>query len=109
MRVAIDNNRTLGVVRCDRTDDAWLTSINIAPAERGKGYGSRALTEATNGFRATVGDHRLLAEIRADNEASLHPFQKGRFIWQGQKDELHRLVHFVIDPSKRLHLLSDKS
>jgi RimJ/RimL family protein N-acetyltransferase len=72
--IAAEDGRRLGMVRFDRCGDAWTVSINLAPAERRKGYGQRMLSKAM----ADVGG-RSLAEIRSDNLASIRLFERCGF------------------------------
>jgi RimJ/RimL family protein N-acetyltransferase len=88
--IATEGDRRIGMVRFDREDDAWLVSINLAPDERGKGYGDRVLLKAI----AEVGRRHYLAEIKADNLASIRMFERCGFRQVGIGGEfLHFMRH----------------
>jgi RimJ/RimL family protein N-acetyltransferase len=80
--IAHADGRRIGMVRFDLSGDAWLVSINIAPDERGKGYGERVLRQAM----AEVGSRRFVAEIKADNAASIRIFERCGFRQVGSAD-----------------------
>jgi L-amino acid N-acyltransferase YncA len=61
-------------------------SINVAPEQRGKGYGSRILNDAIELFHSVAGDILLLAEIKRGNEASLRIFERCGFAREADKD-----------------------
>ena len=77
--IALQAEEKLGMVRFDRTGDAWLVSINLAPAVRGKGLSTEILEQAIALFGGTHGTHRLLAAIKEDNVASLKLFERCGF------------------------------
>jgi RimJ/RimL family protein N-acetyltransferase len=87
--IATEDGRRLGMVRFDKLHDGWLVSINLSPAERGKGYGGKVLKKAL----AAVRPRRLLAEIKADNIASIHIFERYGFRQIGSKDGF---LHFEL-------------
>lgn len=66
--IAHEDARPVGMVRFDRDDDDLYVSINVAPAERGRGYGRRMLDMALSPNQSYV------AEIRPENTASLRLF-----------------------------------
>lgn len=76
MLIAHEEGQRLGMVRFDRDSDHWLVSINVAPAERGKGHGTNMLAAA---MRAMPPRCRYAAEIRADNAASIALFRRCGF------------------------------
>ena len=80
--IATEDGRRLGMVRFDRSDGAWLVSINLAPEARGKGYGRAVLTEAMAVLRASNGPCRLSAEIKGNNAPSLRLFERCGFVQQ---------------------------
>lgn len=82
--IVTEGKHRVGMVRFDKIQDAWLVSINIAPAERGKGYGEAALRMAI----AKISNSRLLAEIKLDNLASIRIFERCGFRRIGAKDGL---------------------
>lgn len=80
--IAEEGGRKVGMVRFDRGDDAWLVSINVAPAERGKRYGEAILRAGIH----AIGAARLLAEIKSDNLASIRIFEHCGFRLSGSED-----------------------
>jgi UDP-2,4-diacetamido-2,4,6-trideoxy-beta-L-altropyranose hydrolase len=92
MLIATDGGRKLGMVRFDKSGDTWLVSINMAPEERGKGYGRIALNQAVALLRSSVGQCRLSAEIKDGNAGSLRLFQQCGFVTQEQRDGFQYLT-----------------
>jgi RimJ/RimL family protein N-acetyltransferase len=86
--VAMGADQKLGMVRFDRTGEAWLVSITIAPEQRGKGFSVGILQQAITWFRADHGHQTLLAEIKEDNAPSLKLFERCGFKKQGQTEGL---------------------
>ena len=84
--IALEADMKLGMVRFDRTGDAWLVSINVAPEQRGTGYGSRLLNDAIELFHSLAGDISILAEVKCGNEASLRIFERCGFVREVDKD-----------------------
>ncbi|MCA9816329.1 MAG: GNAT family N-acetyltransferase [Cyanobacteria bacterium HKST-UBA01] len=79
--------------RC-RTADV---SINVAPEERGKGYGSRMLKGMTHILRG-LGLSALWAEIKVDNSRSRAIFEKAGFEYVGEYG------HAVDDSGEKLRV-----
>lgn len=77
--IALEADLKLGMVRFDRASDAWLVSINLAPAARGKGLSTEILVQAIALFRAAHGDQKLIAEIKENNTPSLKLFERCGF------------------------------
>ncbi|MBQ0043362.1 MAG: UDP-2,4-diacetamido-2,4,6-trideoxy-beta-L-altropyranose hydrolase [Lachnospiraceae bacterium] len=75
----------VGVVRLDLTEDGissgeFRVSINIAPDERGKGYGKKALTLLVKQAACEIPDARILhAEIKMQNVSSVKGFEYAGF------------------------------
>ena len=86
--IAEEDGRKLGMVRFDRTDGAWVVSINLAAAERSKGYGGQILRAGM----AALGPYPLLAEIRTDNLRSIRVFERCGFRLVGAGDGF---LHFM--------------
>lgn len=86
--IATENGRKLGMIRFDKLHESWLVSINLAPAERRRGYGAKALQKAI----AEVGTRRLLAEIKADNFASICIFERCGFRQVGAEEGFLRFA-----------------
>lgn len=75
--IAHNDFGALGVVRFDMLDDVmdYEVSITIGAEHRGKGYGFAALDRGCK----IMYDSALIAEIRPDNAASRHLFEKCGF------------------------------
>jgi RimJ/RimL family protein N-acetyltransferase len=70
----------VGMVRFDqKADGGWEISINVAPAMRGRGIGSRLLAAALEGFAGEFGAQPLEAYVRSNNPASLAVFRRNGF------------------------------
>jgi RimJ/RimL family protein N-acetyltransferase len=73
--IAEEDGRKIGMIRFDRDERAWTVSINLAPDQRGKGYGDRILSAGIN----AIGSPPLIAEIKDDNIASIRLFERCGF------------------------------
>ena len=75
------NNILAGTIRSDKTDEkTYVLSWNIAPDQRGKGYGTKILELF---LQNKTGD--FIAEIKPENIASIKMVQKNGF---NQLDEI---------------------
>ena len=63
-------------------------SINVDPVHRGQGCGLTALTEVVN-FLKTRGVKRIESEVRIENTASQHLFERAGYEFDG---ETHKLI-----------------
>jgi spore coat polysaccharide biosynthesis predicted glycosyltransferase SpsG/RimJ/RimL family protein N-acetyltransferase len=71
----VASDHPIGTVRFDRVDsDEWEVSITVAPKDRGKGLAGRLLMLGEGALRARHGEARILANVHADNAASLTLF-----------------------------------
>lgn len=87
----------VGVLRFDELDDegAWQVSINLSPAARGRGLGAVALQRGESWLRARASPQRLVAEIRADNVASLRTFERAGYALSLESDGWRRYERTV--------------
>jgi len=69
MAIAMQEARKIGMVRFDRSGVSWVASINLAPEERGKGYGAAVLQRGIELLHKSVGRHQIMAEIKQDARA----------------------------------------
>lgn len=68
-------NRPVGTIRSDRRQEGvYMLSWTVAPAERGKGYGTKMLEVFLEGR-----DGKYLAEILEDNTSSIRMVEKNGF------------------------------
>jgi N-acetylneuraminate synthase len=87
-----DSGRRVAFVRFRRLPDlieeqcASDISVNVAPAERGKGYGGAAINLSVQVAR-NAGIKYLVADIKPDNKASIAVFEKCGFVFQ--REVLH--------------------
>lgn len=75
-------HQPIGYIRFDldrNLDNQPVTSIAIAPTERGKGFGSRLIAAGVDLMRSVEGFHQVHAYIKPDNTASLRSFEKAGF------------------------------
>lgn len=81
----------IGVMRFDRQDDgSWEVSHNMAPSSRGKGLGQRMVAAVLDQFEGKT----IVAEIRQDNVACWHIYEKSGFKLTGT-DDIYR--HYSLD------------
>jgi len=73
----------IGTCRADRVENAWELSWTIAPEARGKGFANQMLSKLVCYF-----DEPLLAEVKADNIASIKVAERSGFVLKrsGNKD-----------------------
>lgn len=73
----------VGSCRADRVGSAWELSWTIAPEARGKGFAHQMLSKLVRYF-----DEPLLAEVKADNIASIKVAEGSGFVLKrnGNKD-----------------------
>lgn len=83
------------MIRFDRSNGAWLVSINVAPSERGKGYAYPALDAAIRLLTTTIGPCAISAEIRHDNLASIRIFEKCGFQLNGTEGDFLHWIRVV--------------
>ena len=77
----IDNERVAcGSIRYDlRSEKEALISYQIAPEQRGKGYGEAMIRLGEAEVKSVFGDIKLIAEVRLENEASKKCFEKNGY------------------------------
>ena len=90
--VAEMGERKLGLVRFDQTLKGWMVSVNIAPNERGKGFGQTALQKSLEIFASMFGSARFLAEVKSGNEKSVEIFRRCGFMSLSEEDGWQLLV-----------------
>jgi ribosomal protein S18 acetylase RimI-like enzyme len=84
----------IGMVRFDQgADGRWLVSINVAPGCRGKGHGRTLLRLGTDALRGLIPEASLLAEVRADNRASLAIFRACGYRPEAEENGVFRLIY----------------
>ncbi|MFA6548421.1 MAG: GNAT family N-acetyltransferase [Candidatus Margulisiibacteriota bacterium] len=70
----------IGVVRLDKRNEHTVEfDINIAPAMRGKGYGTQMIEAACQEFNSRSNRCIFLARVKIDNLASIKAFKKSGF------------------------------
>ena len=65
--IAEQDAQFVGMVRFEKTDEAYLMSWAVSPEVHGQGIGKSMLKNAIE----SMGNHRLVAEIKEDNLASI--------------------------------------
>lgn len=79
MLMAVEEGRDVGHVRFSMQGDEPEVNINIAPCERGKGYGTKVLKMAVQWLLEQKGSPKVIAHIKPDNQSSIKTFQKAGF------------------------------
>ncbi|MGB3492761.1 MAG: GNAT family protein [Elainellaceae cyanobacterium] len=77
-----ENNIPIGQVRFDvdpSEPDVAEISINLAPNQRGYGYGSKLIDIAIAHLFRTISIQRVRALIKPDNRASIAAFERSHF------------------------------
>lgn len=75
--------------------------VLVSPAERGKGYGSRAISLATE-YALRAGAERLVAEIKPENVPSIRAFERAGY---RHLDRVEKRIPEVPDPFEVLRLI----
>jgi UDP-2,4-diacetamido-2,4,6-trideoxy-beta-L-altropyranose hydrolase len=86
MYMALSGDEKAGTVRFDRLmpgNGAWLASITMNPAFRGRGLGASLLAEACSALARHYDVSSIDAEIRLSNLASQRVFQANGFSFVG--------------------------
>ena len=73
-------DRKVGLVRFDPIGEDWEVSINVNPAERGKGLGKTLLKLGMEHFWAIKPQAKLVAEVRPENAPSQRIFESCGFV-----------------------------
>jgi ribosomal-protein-alanine N-acetyltransferase len=77
--VALEGNDVVGYAGlCDYPDEAFVQTIAVAATSQGKGLGARLL-QALLDEAERRGQHRVLLEVRADNEAAITLYERFGF------------------------------
>jgi RimJ/RimL family protein N-acetyltransferase len=83
MWIAIDDTlKPVGQIRYQIDGRQATVSVNLAPDQRGQGYGSRILEIANTRLFAGGDVDTIHAYIKPDNHASKYTFQKAGFVLQ---------------------------
>jgi len=78
--------REIGYVRFDISGEEAEISVSIDQNERGKGYGTVAIRNASNHLLRTQSVLRIVAHIKRDNPASKVTFERAGFALRGYKE-----------------------
>jgi RimJ/RimL family protein N-acetyltransferase len=82
--VVEQDGQPAAIVRFDREEDGAEVSITVAPECRGAGIGADALRIAIDGLFAQIASLRkIVAYIKADNQASVKVFERASFVCCG--------------------------
>lgn len=90
----IDNEERHGVghVRFDTRGEEAEISITIGPEFRGQGCGKSAIVRSSQFFLEQHPEvKKIVAQIKADNDQSLHVFKKADYLPVSKKDGVIRL------------------
>ena len=99
LQIAADRDgRGVAMLRIDVADGVGTVSIAVAPRERGVGLGSAVLVRAVEELTSDMQLRSLVAEVLADNRASLAAFAAAGFAVETSNDRLLRLVHTLRSP-----------
>lgn len=75
-----DSQGPIGVLRYDRLNGSWMTSVYLVPQRHGSGLGESLLREGLAWLKQRdSGVHEVLAEIRPENHASRDVFLRAGY------------------------------
>lgn len=75
-----DSQGAVGVLRYDRLNGSWMTSVYLVPQRHGSGLGESLLREGLAWLKQhDSGAHEVLAEIRPENHASRDVFLRAGY------------------------------
>ena len=80
------DDRALGLVNLQFGEDATV-AVSVFPEERGRGIASRAMRLAATWGLRELGLRRVVAEVAADNVASIRAIEKAGFRREGLRDD----------------------
>lgn len=96
--IAEQAGEKIGMVRFDRSGDAWEVSINLAPQARGRGFAAQVLA---GGIAAAFPPDRhrplLIARVKRDNPASWRIFGNCGFVVEREENGVGHF-HLNSDP-----------
>jgi UDP-2,4-diacetamido-2,4,6-trideoxy-beta-L-altropyranose hydrolase len=76
----------VGMVRIEKVKKEYVVSLNVAPGQRGKGYGTQILRMASVKFFSVHPDEILHAFIKKENDISQKVFSAAGFIFAEELD-----------------------
>jgi hypothetical protein len=91
----LNNKKKIGVVRFDIKNKYALVSINLNPVVRGRGLSYTLLAAAVKKF-LKFKKTRLIAEIKANNFASIKCFLKNKFYFL-KSEKQYNFYHKSLD------------
>ncbi|MFZ0128332.1 MAG: GNAT family N-acetyltransferase [Candidatus Dormiibacterota bacterium] len=77
--IAEEAGKPVGQVRVDLEDETGTVSISVAPAQRGRGVGSRMLRALLIEMEADAAVRSLVALVHRENTTSLRSFERAGF------------------------------
>ena len=78
--IAIENGTPVGVIRFNKKAGNAEISVNIAPEQRGKGYGSNVIKMGSTALFNATNVEVINAYIKPDNTASKNAFIKAGYV-----------------------------
>ncbi len=76
-----DNSQKIGVVSFDKIDgNDYKVNVNLNPAFRGRGLGSRVIKEGCLRLIAEKNTAYIIAKVKEENTASIKAFTKAGFV-----------------------------
>jgi RimJ/RimL family protein N-acetyltransferase len=91
------NGNLIGQIRFDKNEYEGVVSVSLAPALRGKGYGSALITQGVEKFFAESSANLVHAYIRINNQSSVRAFEKAGFSDAGTENiREQQSRHFVL-------------
>jgi RimJ/RimL family protein N-acetyltransferase len=96
--VAESDGRKVGMARFDDLGGAWEVSINLAPAERGRGFGRALLDAALAELFQAVGSTPVIAEIKPVNTGSVRIFEAAGFLRLDTEAVEYLRYRYAADP-----------
>ncbi len=93
--VLMDDNAPVGQARATITEGIATVANNIAPDQRGKGYGTWSLTLLTpkvlEDYSGEI--HAFISEVKPDNVASIKNITRSgyHFVEENEKEQVYRI------------------
>lgn len=88
MRLAEVDGVPVGQIRLERQAFGFLVNFSVAASARGKGLGTKLLTDAVNQVRprGAAGGTIIRGLVKPDNEKSKKAFQRAGFVYAGETE-----------------------
>lgn len=87
IRIGVVEGDDIGVFRWSVDDRSHVVSVVVAPAWRGRGYGTRLIQLGTEELKTAHPDMACRAVVRQENERSIRAFTAAGYVREGSSPD----------------------